>query len=80
MESTAPPQTVPVDRLRLYCRPATPAVYSHKQESRAAAQAEEDEEEQFYSHKQENRAAAQAEEDNEDNFCDENLRLIASDG
>jgi hypothetical protein len=47
MESTAPPQTVPVDRLRLYGMPAAPAVLLPQTESRAAAQAEEDDDDDF---------------------------------
>jgi hypothetical protein len=42
MESTAPPQTVPVDRLCLYRMPAAPAVLLPQTECGAAAQAEDD--------------------------------------
>jgi hypothetical protein len=42
MESTAPPQKVPVDRLCLYRMPAAPVVLLPQTESRAAAQAEDD--------------------------------------
>jgi hypothetical protein len=47
MESTAPPQTVPVDRLRLYRMPAAPAVLLPQTESRAAAQAEDNDDDDF---------------------------------
>jgi hypothetical protein len=47
MESTAPPQTVPVDRLHLYRMPAAPAVLLPQTESRAAAQAKDDDDDDF---------------------------------
>jgi hypothetical protein len=47
MESTAPPQTVPVDRLHLYRMPAAPAVLLPQTESRAAAQAEDEDDDNF---------------------------------
>jgi hypothetical protein len=47
MKSTAPPQTVPVDRLCLYRMPAAPAVLLPQTESRAATQAEDDTDDNF---------------------------------
>jgi hypothetical protein len=47
MESTAPPQAVPVDRLRLNRMPAAPAVLLPQTESRAAAQAKDDDDDDF---------------------------------
>jgi hypothetical protein len=47
MESTAPPQKVPVHRLCLYRMPAAPAVLLPQTESRAAAQAEDDDKDDF---------------------------------
>jgi hypothetical protein len=47
MESTALPQTVPVDRLCLYHMPAAPAVLLPHTENRAAAQAEDEDDDDF---------------------------------
>jgi hypothetical protein len=47
MESTAPPQTVPVDRLCLYRMLAAPGILLPQTESRAAKQAKDDDDDDF---------------------------------